>query len=117
MSVDLQNPMRTEPETGSRRTIAREDTAGAIAAMGRRRKANDQDARLWITEARHGPRPILLAGKARRRMRGRLRAPCDEPRTEAAADDLRLNRVEAAHFLRRVVGLANCAGGCSAQDL
>src|SRR5581483_3240081 len=44
-------------------TITREDAARAVAAVGRRRQANDQDAGARVAEAGHRPAPVVLVAE------------------------------------------------------
>src|SRR6185437_4698614 len=68
--------------------VAGEDAPGPIAAVGRGREPDDQDARRWIAEAGQRPRPVRLAREPSRRLARRLLAPGHEPRTPNAVDDL-----------------------------
>jgi hypothetical protein len=56
--------------------------------VGRRREANDQDARAGIAEARDRPCPVALAREARRRLTPDLLAPRNESRAAHAVDYL-----------------------------
>ena len=69
-------------------SVAREHAAGAIAAVRRRREADEQEPRAGIAEARQRARPVRLAAIAARRARARRLAVRHEPRAAAAADDL-----------------------------
>ena len=70
------------------RRVAREDTARAVAAVCRGRESDQQDARLGITESRHGPTPVRLIAEPRDLLARHLLAPGDEAWTAAAHDHL-----------------------------
>ena len=77
--------------------IARKDSTGPIAAMGRRRKPNDQNPRPGITKTGKRSRPIFFfAVPARRLCRNRF-APAHETGTAAAAGDSRIELLECSH--------------------
>lgn len=72
--------------------VAGKHAAGAIAAVRRRRQADNQQPRLGIAEAGDGLAPIFIFGKAFHFFARHLLAPGDEPRASRAGDDLLLER-------------------------
>ena len=70
------------------RAVAGEHAAGAVAAVGRGRQAEDEDARGGIAEAGDRAAPVLLAGERRALLARHLLAPRDQPRAAPAGDDL-----------------------------
>ena len=67
--------------------VAREDPPGSIATVRGGGESQDQDACLWVAEARQRPRPVALAAiSARGRRRDRL-AMAHQAWTEPAPDD------------------------------
>ena len=75
-------------------TVAREDAAGAIAAVRGRRQPDEHDPGRGVAPAWDGPRPVRLATEPRRRVLGRILAPRHEARARAAPGDLRGEHVE-----------------------
>ena len=81
------------------RSVAGEDAAGPVAAVGGRREAQQEDPRLRVTEARHGPAPVGLVAEARHLLAGDAFAPLDQARAPTARDDLVGERGDpVAHF-------------------
>jgi len=70
------------------RSIAREQSARAVAAVGGRSETDHHDARLRIPEPGQRAGPVFLAREAGRRVRGRLLAPFHQPWTAPAGQDL-----------------------------
>jgi hypothetical protein len=68
--------------------IAGEHPPGAIAAVRRRREADDQQTRVRIAKAGQRARPVRLTAVAPRRVRARRFAMRDEPGAATAAHDL-----------------------------
>ena len=77
---------RSEEEVARR--IAREDPTGPVAAVRRGREAEQQDARVGVTEAGHGTRPVGLVAEAGDLLACHPLAPLDQPRAAAALHDL-----------------------------
>src|SRR5574341_809536 len=77
-------------------SVAGEDPARAVAAVRRRREADEQEPGARIAEAGQRARPVALGRvPARRGGRDRL-AAADQPRTLAAANDPRVEARECA---------------------
>jgi hypothetical protein len=72
------------------RAVAGKDPAGAVAAVRRRREAEDQDARRGVAEARHGPAPVLLVSERGALLACNPLAPLDQPRAAPAGRDTSL---------------------------
>ena len=81
------------------RPVAGEDPAGAVAAVRRRRQADDQDPRPGIAEPGTGRPQYVWSANARDLLRRDLLAPCDEPGTGATDDDLGVDLGERGHPL------------------
>ena len=79
-------------------TVSREDATRAISAMGCRRQADDEEARVRVAERRNGSTPVGPVPEGRTlRFRDPLPVP-HEPRALAAIDDLRGNTRERIRF-------------------
>ena len=61
----MQRACQKVGRTGAIAAITGEHAPGAVGAMRCRRKPHNQQVRLRIAKSRHGPPPILLAGKSR----------------------------------------------------
>ena len=83
---------RREQEVARR--VAGEHPPGPVAAVRRRRQPDEQDPRVRIAEPRHRPPPVRLVAEARHLLAGDLLPPLDQPRTQAARDDLRRQGLE-----------------------
>ena len=100
---------RSEEEVARR--IAGEDPTGPVAAVRRRRESEQQDARIRVTEAGHGTRPVGLVAEAGDLLAGHPLAPLDQPRAATALHDLGGQRREGCPVGRRH---AISAGACRA---
>src|SRR5262249_39836544 len=67
--------------------VARENATRPVAAVRRRRQADDQHARSRITEARNRPPPVAPAAETRDALSRHPLAMGDEPRAATAADE------------------------------
>src|SRR5690606_24065163 len=76
--------------------IAGEHAAGAVAAVRRGGEADDQQPRVGRTDPRHGASPVLLVLECAALLARHLLAPCDESRTRAAVDQVRVEFGEIA---------------------
>lgn len=81
---------RAEKEVA--RLIAREDAAGPVPAVGRRRQAHDEKPRGRISERGDRTGPVGLPHEAPGRIPRNAFAPGHQPGTSAARDDLALER-------------------------
>lgn len=72
-------------------------SAGSIAAMGRRSKADNQETRLGIAKTRQGFRPVTFAVVASRRCLGDRFAPAHQPRAFVASSNRLLEPSKTAH--------------------
>jgi len=70
--------------------IAGEHAAGSVAAVGRRRQPDQEEAGVGIAEARQGPRPVGLATETPRRRRRHGSAMGDQAGAPPAPHDLRV---------------------------
>src|SRR5258706_4314887 len=77
------------------RLVAREHPPGAVAAVRRRRKADDEDPGARISKGRKRPGPVRLATEAARGILRRELAPGHQPRAAPAGHDFRLHLAEA----------------------
>jgi len=68
--------------------IAREDAAGAVAAVRRRGKPDDDDARGGYAPPGYRPGPVTLSGETPRRIVGGVLAVLDQARAQTTVDDL-----------------------------
>ena len=68
---------------------------GPVAAVGRRREADEEDPRVRVAEPGHRPTPVRLVAEAGDLLARDLLAPRDEPRAAPARDDLGGQRREA----------------------
>src|SRR5438445_6337947 len=75
-------------------TIAGEDSAGAVPAVGGRAEPPHEHPRLRIPEPGNGLRPVVPFGVPLRLQPGRLLAPRHETRTLPARDDLVVDRFQ-----------------------
>src|SRR5919201_6434757 len=82
---------RHQEIAGTADAVAGEHAAGAVRAVRRRREADEQQARVGITEPGYGPAPVDLIAKRAPLLPRNPRAVVAEPRAEFAGDDLRLN--------------------------
>ena len=73
-----------EPVAGA---VAGEDAAGAVAAVGRRRQADDEQPRPRVAEAGDGKAPVVLILVGGALLAGHLLAPGHQPRTGTTGDD------------------------------
>jgi hypothetical protein len=69
------------------RSVAGEDAAGAVGAVGGRGEAEDVDGGLGVAEAGRGPAPVLLVAERRPLLACHPLAPLDQPRAGAALND------------------------------
>src|SRR6266498_3224241 len=89
-------PQRGEqPVAGA---VAGEDAAGAVAAVGGGRQAEDEQARGGVAEAGHRPAPVVPVPEGGALLPGDLLAPGDQARAPAALDQL---PVEPLQFVAR----------------
>src|SRR6266511_2127282 len=79
-------PQRGEqPVAGA---VAGKDAAGAVAAVGGGRQAEDEQARGGVAEAGHRPAPVVPVPEGGALLPGDLLAPGDQARAPAALDQL-----------------------------
>src|SRR5215211_8203395 len=83
--------------------VASEDAAGAVAAVGGRGQADDEQAGRRVAEAGDRAAPVLLVAEGGPLLPGHLLPPGDQPGATAAVGDLGGEAVE---------GLAGPAPGC-----
>src|SRR5262245_19546493 len=74
--------------------VAREDAAGAIAAVGGRSEPDDEEPRPRIAEPGHGASPVDPLAEARDPLARHALAMRDQPRAQPAADDTALDAPE-----------------------
>src|SRR5437867_5422425 len=74
--------------------VAGEHPPGAVAAVGGRRQADEEESRAWVAESRERLRPVVLPDVAAGRRRRHRLAVRDESGTESAADDAGVQMVE-----------------------
>src|SRR5215211_6985994 len=74
--------------------VASEDAPGAVAAVGRRGQAEDEQAGRRVAEAGDGPAPVLLVAEGGPLLPGHPLAPGDQPWAAAAVGDLGGEAVE-----------------------
>src|SRR5262252_6136386 len=79
-------------------TVAGEDAAGAVAAVGRRRQTADKNAGRWIAKAGHGASPVFLIAEGGPLLACRLLAPLHQSRAARAGDDALAKVIEAGKF-------------------
>src|SRR6266540_2290769 len=85
------------PQRGEQ-PVAGEDAAGAVAAVGGGRQAEDEQARGGVAEAGHRPAPVVPVPEGGALLPGDLLAPGDQARAPAALDQL---PVEPLQFVAR----------------
>ncbi len=90
---------RAEEEVAG--AIAREDAAGAVRAVRRRREPHDHDAGERVAEPGDGLAPVVVTLEAGALVAGDCLPPIDEPRAGAAAGDLHGKRAQRAGVRRR----------------
>ena len=71
------------------RGVAGEHATGPVAAVGGRRKPDNENPGLLVTETRHRPAPVGLVAETGHLLARDLLAPRDQPRAAPALDDLR----------------------------
>src|SRR5205809_8010766 len=76
------------------RAVTGEDAPRAVAAVGRRRQAADQQARPRIAETGDRLAPVFLVPKSRALRAGNLLAPGDEARTGATSRDAAVQEIK-----------------------
>jgi hypothetical protein len=76
---------REQPVAGA---VSGEDSARAVAAMGRRSKPDDQQSGARVAEARERPPPVVLLGERRSLRCSHRLAPVHEAGTRATRNDL-----------------------------
>src|SRR5262245_63454298 len=81
--------------------VAGEDAAGAVAAVRRRRQADDEQARARVAEAGHRLPPIRLSGERALPLAGDLLAAAPKPWAAFACNDGALDRGERRERARR----------------
>ena len=85
------------PEQPVARAIAGEHAPGPVAAVGRRREADDEDLRGRVAEARHRAAPVVLVGVGRPLLGRHLLPPGHQPRAGPARHDLGGDGCERIH--------------------
>ena len=82
---------RHQEVAGAAGAVAGENTAGAIRAVGRRRKADDQHSRVGISEAWNRTRPVRLVAIRAPFFTTDLLAVLPQPWTAFAGNDRSVN--------------------------
>jgi len=80
-------PMERRPQEVAAR-VAGEHPPGPVAAVRRRREAEDEDPGVRVAEARQWPAPVRLVAEARDLLARHQLPPGDETRAAEAADDV-----------------------------
>src|ERR1700730_3670289 len=75
-----------------------EHSPGAVTAMGRRRKADDQETRLRVPETTQRLGPVIPSHIAPRRMLSHAFAPADQSGAPPARDDSGSKFIEVKHL-------------------